>query len=133
MEWNWLYLIPIGMGLISVIIWLIVFFINYKNTKSLSSAVSAASQVVNEFKGVTKMTLIRNKDGAVITTDSTSEEVTEDTTVTEETSSNTISTLTTEPESPEADKAEEDEIIADIKLLMTEIGDYLATKLANKG
>lgn len=85
-EWNWYYLIPIVIGLISVICWLVTFFINYKTSKSVSEATIAANEAVNSFKGALCMVKIRNKDGTITvleekteTVEETAEEVVEET------------------------------------------------------
>lgn len=51
MVWSWYYLIPLAFMLIIAVIWLIVFFMSYKNGKNVKSAVNDAKEVIEAFKG----------------------------------------------------------------------------------
>lgn len=51
MTWSWYYLIPLAFMLIIAVIWLIVFFMSYKNGKNVKSAVNDAKEVIEAFKG----------------------------------------------------------------------------------
>lgn len=51
MIWSWYYLIPIGLTLIIAAIWLTVFFMSYKNTKNVRTAISEAEAAIEAFKG----------------------------------------------------------------------------------
>lgn len=51
MVWSWYYIIPLAFMLIIAVIWLIVFFMSYKNGKNVKSAVNDAKEVIEAFKG----------------------------------------------------------------------------------
>lgn len=59
MVWSWYYLIPLAFMLIIAVIWLIVFFMSYKNGKNVKSAVNDAKEVIEAFKGDTGMSNLK--------------------------------------------------------------------------
>ena len=59
MEWSWYYLIPISITLIVAAIWLTVFFMSYKNTKNVKTAIAEAKETLEAFKGDTNMASLR--------------------------------------------------------------------------
>lgn len=59
MEWSWYYLIPIAITLIVAAIWLTVFFMSYKNTKNVKTAIAEAKETLEAFKGDTNMASLR--------------------------------------------------------------------------
>lgn len=59
MTWSWYYLIPLAFMLIIAVIWLIVFFMSYKNGKNVKSAVNDAKEVIEAFKGDTGMSNLK--------------------------------------------------------------------------
>lgn len=66
MEWNWYYLIPIIMTLLSAVCYIAVFLINYKNGKTLKEAASEAAEAVQIFKGVNGVIRIARADGTIV-------------------------------------------------------------------
>lgn len=109
MEWNWFYLIPIGIAILSVLCWLIVFLVNYKTTNSINTAASAASEAVKTFKGAISMFKIRGVDGTItIHTDETAES-----NAVETAESNAVETKTSE----EVEEAVAEEVTAEATVM----------------
>ena len=59
MVWSWYYLIPIGIMLIVAAVWLAVFFMSYKNTKNVKTAIAEAKETIEAFKGDTNMASLK--------------------------------------------------------------------------
>lgn len=59
MVWSWYYLIPIGIMLIVAAVWLAVFFMSYKNTKNVKTAIAEAKVTIEAFKGDTNMASLK--------------------------------------------------------------------------
>lgn len=57
MVWSWYYLIPIAVMLIVAVIWITVFFMSYKNTKNVKTAIAEAKETIEAFKGDTGMAI----------------------------------------------------------------------------
>ena len=107
MEWNWYYLIPLVIGFISVVCWLVTFFLNYKTSKSVSEATIAANEAVNSFKGALCMVKIRNADGTITVLEEKTETVEE--TVTETAEATAEATVMSAPVAEEATKTDDTE------------------------
>lgn len=59
MVWSWYYLIPIAITIIVAVIWLTVFFMSYKNTKNVKTAIAEAKETLEAFKGDINMASLR--------------------------------------------------------------------------
>lgn len=115
MVWSWYYLIPLAFMLIIAVIWLIVFFMSYKNGKNVKSAVNDAKEVIEAFKGDIGMSNLKYVLG----------QKTEETAETTETATETANAPAVEEkaETPVAteNKATEKEIPAFVKRMQYEL------------
>lgn len=120
MVWSWYYLIPLAFMLIIAVIWLIVFFMSYKNGKNVKSAVNDAKEVIEAFKGDTGMSNLKYVLGQ-----KTEEPAEPAKAATEAASAPAVAKVAAAAETPVAaeNKAAEKEIPAFVKRMQYELQD----------
>lgn len=134
MIWSWYYLIPLAFMLIIAVIWLIVFFMSYRNNKNVKSAVNDAKEVIEAFKGATGMAITARaklaEQGINVAAVPASEEVTTTPAepakaATEAASAPAVAEVAAAAETPVAaeNKAAEKEIPAFVKRMQYELQD----------